>query len=71
LIKSGTEKLKKSRELPNSSIMKNLKKLARNEMKDILGAGPIIGCSNSCCPTDGRPRCPKMYCPAVVCPQYV
>ena len=52
--------------------MKNLKKLARNEMKDIFGAGPILtGCSTACCPTDGRPRCPKIYCPAVVCPQYV
>ncbi|MCX8522761.1 hypothetical protein OF897_02350 [Chryseobacterium formosus] len=52
--------------------MKNLKKLGRNEMKDIFGAGPIlIGCSKSCCPTDGRPRCPKIYCPAVVCPQYI
>jgi len=51
--------------------MKNLKKLARNEMKNILGAGPIVGCSTACCPTDGRPRCPKTYCPAVVCPQYV
>jgi hypothetical protein len=52
--------------------MKNLKKLARNQMKEISGAGLIIiGCSKNCCPTDGKPRCPGLICPAVVCPQYV
>ncbi|WP_165589246.1 bacteriocin-like protein [Chryseobacterium aquaticum] len=52
--------------------MKNLKKLARNQMKEISGAGLIIiGCSKNCCPTDGKPTCPGLICPAVVCPQYV
>lgn len=44
--------------------------LSRNQMKEITGNGSIVfGCSNKCCPTDGKPRCPKLLCPAVVCPQ--
>ncbi|MDH6253261.1 hypothetical protein M2347_002988 [Chryseobacterium sp. H1D6B] len=53
--------------------MKNLpnKKLSREELKNVSGSGIIIqNCSNKCCPDDGRPRCPKLICPAVVCPQY-
>lgn len=60
--------------------MKNLKKLAanfekigRNQMKEINGGWGgivLVNCSNKCCPTDGRPRCPGLNCPDVVCPQY-
>ncbi|WP_344831309.1 bacteriocin-like protein [Chryseobacterium ginsenosidimutans] len=49
--------------------MKNLKKISREQMKSISGAGIIRNCSYKCCPDDGRPRCPGLICPAVLCPQ--
>lgn len=53
----------------NMKKLKMLQKpLSRNELKEISG-GIIIACSKQCCPTDGRPRCPGIYCPDVVCPQ--
>ncbi|WP_173426488.1 hypothetical protein [Chryseobacterium angstadtii] len=54
--------------------MKNLhnSKLSRKQLKEISGSGIVIGtCSNQCCPTDGRPRCPRLICPDVLCPQYM
>ncbi|MDR6403345.1 MULTISPECIES: bacteriocin-like protein [Chryseobacterium] len=51
--------------------MKNLKKISREQLKNIAGGGIIRNCSPKCCPDDGRPRCPGLICPAVVCPQYV
>ncbi|WP_175620469.1 bacteriocin-like protein [Chryseobacterium schmidteae] len=53
--------------------MKNLKKISRNQMKNITGSDGIIvkQCVNICCPPPGQIKCPKLICPAVVCPQYV
>ncbi|MDG4653426.1 hypothetical protein V2E39_11990 [Chryseobacterium arthrosphaerae] len=55
--------------------MKNLhkSKLSRAQLKKVSGNGIIIGgnCSYECCPTDGRPSCPGLICPDVLCPQYV
>ncbi|WP_164463842.1 hypothetical protein [Chryseobacterium sp. G0186] len=54
--------------------MKNLRnsKLSREQLKAISGNGLIIdkNCTYQCCPTDGRPTCPGLMCPDVVCPQY-
>ncbi len=54
--------------------MKSLKKISREQLKEIHGGGGVlmpIGCSGQCCPRDGRPRCRGLYCPDVVCPEYI
>lgn len=44
------------------NIMKNLKKVSRSQMKSINGGSKT--CSEACCPTDGRKRCPWVICVA-------
>ncbi|WP_167029541.1 hypothetical protein [Chryseobacterium sp. Tr-659] len=55
--------------------MKNLRnsKLSREQLKSISGSAliPIGNCSNQCCPPPGVTQCPRLICPAVVCPQYL
>ncbi|WP_318848009.1 hypothetical protein [Chryseobacterium sp. JV558] len=51
--------------------MKNLRnnKLSRKQLKGVIGSMGI-NCTYECCPTDGRPTCPWLMCPDVVCPEY-
>jgi len=44
----------------NDFIMKNCKKISRDQLKSINGGAS--GCSEACCPPPGIKRCPWVIC---------